>query len=220
MTMNDEKKHKSTIIRRSKKHGRVFNKELRQSVHELTASLSDFNLESHQTERPAGGLKRSRSFYKDEHVQVSAQNSREILKQYVVNLQINDVDTESTDSDIKSESESELTNNNNLDNLTDENPIFQFIDDGNLKDLTVYLIKNENIDIEHRNNDGQTPLIYSVCLGLTDIAKLLITSGADVTAKDNFEVSALRYAVEEGDFEVASLLISKGANAASVENGF
>ena len=76
------------------------------------------------------------------------------------------------------------------------------------------------MNIEQKNNCGQTPLILAVQLGLTDIVKLLIASGADVTAMDDYGVSALRCAVEEGDFEIASLLISHGANVETVQNGF
>lgn len=214
MTMNDEKEVKKSrsVVRRTKKYGRTSNRELRQSVHELSVNFTDLNIENPQS-RPANGLKRSKSFYNEEHVPVTAQSSREILKEYVASIQ--------DDSNIDAFSDNDEKADYINENITnDEFPLHKCIDENNIKDLAVLLLKNENIDLEEKNSCGQTPLIYALALGLSDIVKLLVSSGADVTVKDADGISALRYAVEDGDFEIASLLISNGANSESVQNGF
>ncbi|XP_065642236.1 putative ankyrin repeat protein RF_0381 [Hydra vulgaris] len=203
------KKLKSTVVRRSKKplNRSSGSKELRQSINGITTGIDDFQFESSTRTKPSGcTLKRSKTFNKDLHHHKPIINDREILKQYVINLHNIDVDNFAT------EKINELNNGKFL--------LHDAIEKQSLRDLSIYLLKHrDEIDIEERNNEGQTPLVFAVALELIDVVKLLIAAGASVNSVDNYGVSALKYAVELGDFDIASLLISKGANAQSVENG-
>ena len=209
-SQDDVKKPKSTVIRRSKKtlNRNAGSKELRQSLHGITTGVDDMRFESSTRTKPsASTLKRSKTFNKDLHFHKPASSDREILKQFVINLHDIDVENISADQFL------ELNNG--------EFPLHDAIEKQSLKDLSIYLLKHrEGIDIEQKNNEGQTPLVFAVALELIDVVKLLIAAGASVNAVDNYGVSALRYAVELGDFDIASLLISNGANAQSVQNGF
>ena len=87
LIMTEERKTRSSVVRRTKRNGGwSHNKVLRQSVHELTTDFTDLRTEN-AVVRPST-LKRSKSFHydKEDHVHIAANNSREILKQYVVNL--------------------------------------------------------------------------------------------------------------------------------------
>lgn len=45
------------------------------------------------------------------------------------------------------------------------------------------------IDINAKDSDGTPPLIYAACFGKTEIAKLLIESGANLDAQDNGNIA-------------------------------
>lgn len=196
-------KRQSSVIRRKKNGTRPQNKELRQSMCDLSGGVENIEI----TDKPVCRLRRSRSFHQGEHLQIQPKSSREMFKQYVAN--IHDVDLDTFD-------HSHIT----IDHHDDEEfPLHVAIEKHNIKDLAIYLLKNENLNIEQKNNFGQTPLIYAVSLGIVDVVKLLIASGAAVNCKDSYGVSALRYAVEEHDFDIAALLISHGASAEAVQNG-
>lgn len=210
-----ESKKKPSVVRRTKKN--MNNQYFRHSLHEVSNGINELNVKDDcKTEQPSDKcrLKRSRSFHvTEDHTPIAhGQRTRaEILKQYVANCFDIDVDN--------------LDANDNITNITYDPtdgsfPLHDAIEEHNIKDIAVYLLRNENINIEQTNNFGQTPLLFAVSFGLVDVVKLLLASGAVVNCKDNYGVSALRYAVEGGDFEMASLLISNGANAAAVQNGF
>jgi len=69
------------------------------------------------------------------------------------------------------------------------------------------------MDINAKNNEGETPLIVASICGFNEISVLLIDSGADVNEKDNDEHSALHYASEKGYNEIVEQLIMAGANS-------
>ena len=60
--------------------------------------------------------------------------------------------------------------------------------------------------------DYGTALMYSTKLGLYEISKLLIVSGADVNAQNEDGKTALMIASERGNEKLTKLLISKGAD--------
>ncbi|MAV09201.1 MAG: hypothetical protein CMO53_03930, partial [Verrucomicrobiales bacterium] len=68
-------------------------------------------------------------------------------------------------------------------------------------------------DVNEGDEDGDTPLIYALEEGHKEVAKLLITKGADVNAKRDFaKTSPLHFAAIYDLKEIAALLIAKGAN--------
>lgn len=76
----------------------------------------------------------------------------------------------------------------------------------------VKVIIEEGADINAKDSDGSTALMWAAWRNELDAAKLLIQSGADVNAKDSKAVTALMYASEKNSHHVAKLLIEKGAD--------
>lgn len=69
---------------------------------------------------------------------------------------------------------------------------------------------NKGIDINERDEDGNTALIWAASLGHTAIVKLLLKNGADVNIKNNYNHTALR-SVNFNNLEIIELLKQAGA---------
>ena len=67
-------------------------------------------------------------------------------------------------------------------------------------------------------NQGYTPLLYTVRWGHLDMAKLLLSKGADIHLTDNSGMTALAIAMQRSDQRMAVLLIEKGANLFEHDN--
>ena len=68
--------------------------------------------------------------------------------------------------------------------------------------------------------DGYTPLYMATLLGHKQIAKLLITNGADVNAMDKIGYAAPLHRAARSHKEIAELLITNGADVnAKNKNG-
>ena len=67
-------------------------------------------------------------------------------------------------------------------------------------------------DIEGRDKDGETPLIWASSYGHLEIVQELIQAGADVNAKDNDACTPLIWASSRGHLAVVQELIKSGAN--------
>lgn len=78
----------------------------------------------------------------------------------------------------------------------------------NLNDL----LKSYNIDINQKNQAGDTALIISVIKGYQNIAKSLIYANAKINEKDNIGFSAFIWAALTGQENMLKLLIDAGAN--------
>lgn len=70
----------------------------------------------------------------------------------------------------------------------------------------------EGADVNAKDSNGSTALMWAAWKNELDTAKLLIQNGADVNAKDSKAVTALMYASEKNSHHVAKLLIEKGAD--------
>ena len=76
------------------------------------------------------------------------------------------------------------------------------------------------VDVNAKDDVGQTPLHLAAEYGQKEVAVLLITNGADVNAKTQIGVTALHGAATQGYSKIIELLISKGADAnAKVASG-
>ncbi len=81
-------------------------------------------------------------------------------------------------------------------------------DNGKVSDL---ILKGANINT--RQPDGWTPLLFAVFNKNFELAKLLIEKGADVNAQDyHAGISVLMRAVDSGDINFINYLIKKGVN--------
>jgi len=84
-------------------------------------------------------------------------------------------------------------------------------------------------DVNAKDKDGMTALVFAAKFGCTEILKTLLSKGADVNAKDKDGVTALLYAAMLGrkysskreDYsEIAKILLDNGAdvNATTIED--
>ena len=86
---------------------------------------------------------------------------------------------------------------------------FDAAENGDLQAVR-WLIAN-GADVNAKNNDGWTPLLYAARKS-AEVAKLLIDNGAEVNAKDEDGRTPLLYAAGNNAAEVAKLLIDNGAD--------
>jgi len=81
--------------------------------------------------------------------------------------------------------------------------------------------KKGSADINAKNKDGNTPLLYAILNDSTETAEQLIAQGADINAKNKDGYTPLHYAVSGNSKEMAELLIAKGADIdAKEKNGY
>jgi hypothetical protein len=78
-----------------------------------------------------------------------------------------------------------------------------------LKEGRVYL------DLNAKDEDGSTPLIYAACFGHIDIVYALLNAGANVDVQDNYGWSALMWATTNNQDMIAKCLLDHGASTNS-----
>lgn len=79
--------------------------------------------------------------------------------------------------------------------------------------LTVKMLIDSKVDVNHKTIYGFTPLMASCYNGHYEIAKLLIESGVkNINARTKNGWSALTMAVKRDDVKLAKLLLDNGAN--------
>ncbi|KAI8366680.1 uncharacterized protein BYT42DRAFT_618186 [Radiomyces spectabilis] len=69
------------------------------------------------------------------------------------------------------------------------------------------------IDIDAKDDDGTTPLIYAACFGKTDIAQALLSAGAKTDIQDSFGWSALMWATNNSHGDLVKVLLEHGASS-------
>ena len=67
-------------------------------------------------------------------------------------------------------------------------------------------------DVNAKNENGHTVLMFAASNDQTAIVKYLVEKGANVNAKNNYGWTALMSAVENGDIDIAKYLVEKGAD--------
>jgi hypothetical protein len=83
------------------------------------------------------------------------------------------------------------------------------------KDIVELLLEQENIDINAKDNYGNTALMWAAYRGHKDIAEMLLEQeNIDINAKDNNGSTALISAAQEGHKEVVELLEAAEKEAA------
>jgi len=89
----------------------------------------------------------------------------------------------------------------------------------NLEKVKAFLEKG--IDVNTKDDNGQTALHIAIISDNQEIVKLLIDEGADVNAKDENGMTPLLLAVSEGHVDLAECLIENGADVnMGDESGF
>ena len=74
------------------------------------------------------------------------------------------------------------------------------------------ILNNGKANINAKDRDGWTALIWASCKGDLEIVKLLVESGADIDAKDNDGWTALMRASWRGYLEIVQYLVEIGAD--------
>jgi ankyrin repeat protein len=98
----------------------------------------------------------------------------------------------------------------------DDKDLIQAAKDGNLSEVKRLLDKGTEIDA--RTDSGATALMWACVAGdreitkMREIAKMLITKGADVNARDAYGGSALTDAIYWGSLGIAQLLLDNGTD--------
>jgi ankyrin repeat protein len=84
----------------------------------------------------------------------------------------------------------------------------------------VKLILGSGIDVNSKDEIGQTALMHACMQGYKDISEFLLSRGADVNAKDDVSGTALMYASSQGNESMVNLLLERKAdvNAKDVRN--
>ncbi len=105
---------------------------------------------------------------------------------------------------IRSESEIVL-----ITDLSDE--LIQAVEDNNLIEVERLVVEGANVNL--KNNDTNTILMWAVYLGHTEIVEVLIDAGANVNIQTiNRGETALIMAVVNGYFDIVELLIVAGTD--------
>ena len=100
-------------------------------------------------------------------------------------------------------------------NAQNENILHAIVYSGDINRLNFIIKQGYKLNIDEKTMDGATPLLISIALRESNMAKVLINNGADVNIPDNEGLTPLHIACQEGDIELAKVLIEKGANIRS-----
>jgi len=87
---------------------------------------------------------------------------------------------------------------------------------GNLNEV-ISNIQDEG-SINYKDKSGKTPLHHSASYGQMEIAKYLVSNGADINVKDNIGDTPLQIAAYEGHKDLVVFLVSKGADVNTVNS--
>ncbi|KAL8530379.1 hypothetical protein ACS0TY_007422 [Phlomoides rotata] len=78
-------------------------------------------------------------------------------------------------------------------------------------EMCKFLVEEVGVDVDVKTDKGDTPLIIAAMGGKADIAKYLISRGADITMADSMGFTALHWSIQY-DTDIFTLLLSKGAD--------
>jgi hypothetical protein len=77
---------------------------------------------------------------------------------------------------------------------------------------TVKTLVEHGADLNERDSEGYTPLIWAAQHGNARVVEYLIDHGANLNPLDNGAYTPLMWAVQEGQFSSVALLLERGAN--------
>ncbi len=77
---------------------------------------------------------------------------------------------------------------------------------------TVRVLINAGVDINAKNSEGLTALLYASSIGGFKCSKALIDAGADIEETDELGFNPILYAARDGHVEIAKELIKVGAD--------
>jgi ankyrin repeat protein len=77
------------------------------------------------------------------------------------------------------------------------------------RDILSFLVKQEGLDINHKDHDGQTAMMMSLQSGLFKVSDILMAHGCDLKAMDTENRTALHYACEKEPSESSNQALLK-----------
>ncbi len=78
--------------------------------------------------------------------------------------------------------------------------------------LVVRLLVDHGADVNARDDEENTPLLWAALMGFTEVAEFFLAKGADVNAKDESDRTPLHWAASTGHKESVDLLLLNGAD--------
>ncbi|PHU09878.1 hypothetical protein BC332_21738 [Capsicum chinense] len=79
-------------------------------------------------------------------------------------------------------------------------------------ELCKYLVEELKVDVNEKDEEGETPVLHAARHGHTATVQYLIEQGADPATPSASGATALHHAAGNGHIEVVKLLLSKGVN--------
>jgi ankyrin repeat protein len=99
--------------------------------------------------------------------------------------------------------------------LTNESPYFQlqcFIEDRDILSIEKFIESNIDLNLPYMGDD-QTALALACELGFVDVARLLVTCGADLDARMSMDgYTAIFWAIRGNQIEAVKFLVESGAS--------
>lgn len=90
-------------------------------------------------------------------------------------------------------------------------PLAQAVFKGDIKTVNA-LLDSSTSDIDRKDMEGNTPLIVASLRNSTEIAKVLISKGADINIIADNSQNAILYAAVNGNIEIVKALLEHGAD--------
>ncbi|RCH93076.1 hypothetical protein CU098_007818 [Rhizopus stolonifer] len=118
--------------------------------------------------------------------------------------------------EFEQEDESSIMNNHAL--STDQKKIklnkllMKAVSSGDVEKLACFL-HHPLVDLDAKDEDGTTALIYAACFGKYEIAQALISAGAKIDGQDARGWTALMWATTNNHEKIVKLLLENGASA-------
>ena len=88
----------------------------------------------------------------------------------------------------------------------------------NQKSVVLTFLKRGDVDVNKRDESGNTPLIYACLKSARDLVKLLLDNGADANLGNQKNRAPLHFAAESGNYQIFSLLLNAGADVNCTDN--
>lgn len=88
----------------------------------------------------------------------------------------------------------------------------------NQKSVVQMFLKRGGINVNKRDESGNTPLIYVCLKNARDLVKLLLDNGADANMGNQINRMPLHFAAETGNSEIIALLVNADADVNCTDN--
>ncbi len=88
----------------------------------------------------------------------------------------------------------------------------------NRKSVVQTFLKRGGIDVNKRDESGNTPLIYACLKNARDLVKMLLENGADANLGNQRNLMPLHFAAETGNSEIMALLTEAEADVNCTDN--